>query len=114
MKNREFNSKTTEPLSRLACAMLLLEAAKDALPSDDLVYLRIREFLEKDGCESADRDAIRTYQSELRRIAALEDASYREAWHKWEADRKKKAYWRHDAIQQCLNLLNQIVLAGWR
>jgi hypothetical protein len=27
-------------------AFKLLEAAKDALPSDDLVYLRIREFLD--------------------------------------------------------------------
>jgi len=26
----------------------LLEAAKDALPSDDLVYLRIREFLDQE------------------------------------------------------------------
>lgn len=30
----------------LAGAIILLEAAKDALPSDDMVYLRIREFLD--------------------------------------------------------------------
>ncbi len=33
---------------RLGEALQLLEAAKDALPSDDLVYLRIREFLDQE------------------------------------------------------------------
>ncbi len=32
---------------RLAEALQLLEAAKDCLPSDDLVYLRIRDFLDQ-------------------------------------------------------------------
>lgn len=33
---------------RLGEALQLLEAAKDALPSDDMVYLRIREFLDQE------------------------------------------------------------------
>ncbi len=32
---------------RLVEALQLLEAAKDCLPSDDLVYLRIRDFLDQ-------------------------------------------------------------------
>lgn len=32
----------------LHCAIILLRAAKDALPSDDVIYLRIRAFLDNE------------------------------------------------------------------
>jgi hypothetical protein len=41
-------SENSKQALRLAGAIMLLQAAKDALPSDDMVYLRIREFLDNE------------------------------------------------------------------
>jgi hypothetical protein len=41
-------SENSKQALRLAGAIMLLKAAKDALPSDDMVYLRIREFLDNE------------------------------------------------------------------
>jgi len=38
--------RADQAIELLNGAITLLEAAKDALPSDDMVYLRIREFLD--------------------------------------------------------------------